>query len=383
MSRNQHTDHFSSAALWCGVAASLVMLDACGSSPPPEPVAAPPPPPATAPVASAAPAPPPTAAPVTPPLPVMTVPKEAGLLAPESVLYDAESDTYLVANVNGKPADADKNGFISKIGPDGAVIALKWIDGSKPGATLDAPKGMAISAGTLYVADITWVRLFDSKTGASKGKLAVAGATFLNDVSAAPDGIVFLSDTGWKAEGDGFANTGTDAVVRIDPKRVIPAPLLRDTALGNPNGVAATADGVWVLSAKGELARVSKDGKRDAPTKLPKGGLDGLVILADGSMLVSSWEGSAVYHGKPGGEFRAILTDLAGPADIGYDVKRGRLLIPQMPKDTVVAYDLAALSGGATSASPPAPAAAPTAAAAAPGAASAAAAKPAPSSSRP
>jgi hypothetical protein len=44
--------------------------------------------------------------------------------------------------------------------------------------------------------------------------------------------------------------------------------------------------------------------------------------------LVSSWEGSAVYRGKPGGDWSLVLGDLRAPADIGYDSKRNRILVP-------------------------------------------------------
>jgi hypothetical protein len=33
-----------------------------------------------------------------------------GLATPESVLYDAASDVYIVSNINGAPAAADDNG---------------------------------------------------------------------------------------------------------------------------------------------------------------------------------------------------------------------------------------------------------------------------------
>ena len=40
-----------------------------------------------------------------------------GFESPESVLYDELADLYLVSNVNGGLADADGNGFISRLGP--------------------------------------------------------------------------------------------------------------------------------------------------------------------------------------------------------------------------------------------------------------------------
>ncbi len=93
-----------------------------------------------------------------------------------------------MANIDGNPSEADGNGYISRVSPDGEILDLKWIDGSSGGVDLSAPKGMAISGGLLYVSDITEIRLFDANTGAPKGMVAVPGATFLNDVAAGPDG---------------------------------------------------------------------------------------------------------------------------------------------------------------------------------------------------
>jgi hypothetical protein len=55
---------------------------------------------------------------------------------------------------------------------------------------------------------------------------------------------------------------------------------------------------------------------------------------------VSSWESSTVYRGKLGGTFDAVLTGQKSPADIGYDTKRGRVLVPHFTEDTVEVYDL-------------------------------------------
>jgi hypothetical protein len=75
--------------------------------------------------------------------------------------------------------------------------------------------------------------------------------------------------------------------------------------------------------------RVAKvGGSVENVVTLPTGGLDGLVRLADGSLFVSSWDGKAVYHVDPQGQVHTILENIESPADIGYDTKRGRLLIP-------------------------------------------------------
>jgi hypothetical protein len=315
-----------------------------------------------------------------------------GFAHPENVLYDADQDVYFVSNVNGEPTAKDKNGFISKVSPDGQVLELKFIDGTSPKTMLDAPKGMAIFGDFLYVADLSHVRIFDRKSGVARGQLHGAGTTFLNGLAADASGTIFATDTGWKASPTGPAPSGSDSVLKIDPKKVKVEVALKDPSLGNPNGIIATATGVLVVNWLGELFDVSKDGKKGTVTKLPKAQLDGFVQLADGTLLISSWEGKAVYRGKVGGEFKPVLADMNSPAAIGYDSKRNRVLVPGMMDDRVLCVELtadvdaaplAAPALGTTPAPvPPAPAATPGPAPAAPaaaagGAAAATASKPA------
>lgn len=266
-----------------------------------------------------------------------------GFATPESVLVDPSGDHYLVSNVDGAALAADKKGFISKISPDGNVTDLKWIESGKNKVTLNAPKGMAIANDLLWVADLDTVRTFDPKTGEPKGDVKVPGATFLNDVVAGPDDRVYVSDTGMKAGGKGFEPSGTDAVYAIGKDKKL-VTIAKDKSLGGPNGLAIGGDkswSIWVASfATGELYTLDEKGKRQNAEKLPKGSLDGLVVLPGGDVLVSSWEASAVFRGKGGGPWREVIRDVKSPADISYDAKRGRVLVPLFDGNEVRAYDL-------------------------------------------
>ncbi len=264
-----------------------------------------------------------------------------GLQTPESVLYDAANDRYLVSNINGSPFAVDDNGFISHVSPAGDVVSLKWIDGGDDKVTLNAPKGMAIADGVLYVADITAVRMFDLATGEAKGEIAIEGASFLNDMVAGkpgPDGAIplYVSDTGVK---EGFVPVGTDAIYRIDGGKA--AAIAKDAALAGPNGLAIDRAGLWVVSfGSGELYQLDSDGQKDAVVKLPKGQLDGIVVLPDDDFLISSWEAAAIYRGPASGPFETVITGVTAPADIGYDTKRGRLLIPRFNDNAVDIYEV-------------------------------------------
>jgi len=262
-----------------------------------------------------------------------------GIATPESVLYDEANDRYLVSNINGKPDAADNNGYISELSPDGKVLRGKFIAAGVGKVKLDAPKGTGISGGVLYVSDITVVRLFDLKTGMPKQDIAVPGATFLNDIAVAKDGRVFVSDSGIKSNQSGFEPTGSDAVYVIEKGKVKTVAKGKD--LGGPNGLIAVSNGVLVNTFNSdEVYRIDEKGEKHDMTKVPTGGLDGMVQLADNVLLVSSWKGSAIYRGSLGGKFDVILSGLAGAADIGFDSKRKRVLVPRFMDNAIEVYDL-------------------------------------------
>lgn len=248
-----------------------------------------------------------------------------GFETPESVIHDPLTDRYLVSNINGGPLDADDNGFISLLADDGQVLSLKWIDGASDSVTLNAPKGMAVVGEYIYVADITEIRRFDRRTGAARGSTRIPGASFLNDVAATEDGMVYFTDTGLRSGANGLEPAGTDAIYRMHPDGAIDT-LARGSELGGPNGITVSGDSVWVASfGSGEIYRV-ENGARVDVFKPAKGRLDGLV-LAFGELFVSSWEGETVYRGTPG-TLAEFLHGLKAPADIGHDLWRNRLLIP-------------------------------------------------------
>jgi sugar lactone lactonase YvrE len=271
--------------------------------------------------------------------PIVTY-KNVGLETPESVLFDDVNDVYIVSNVHGKPLEADNNGFLSKLSPDGKVETLKWIEGGKNKVTLNAPKGLAIVGDMLYVADLDTVRMFDRKTGAPAGEVKVPGAVFLNDVTATADGRVLVSDTGMKAGAKGFEPAGTDAVYAIDKAKKLTT-IAKGKELGNPNGLYSAGEKTWVVTfGSGELYALDAKGKKTDAQKLPKGSLDGIVALPSGDLLISSWEGNEVFRGKPGGDFTPAIENVKSPADIGYDTKRARLLVPLFESNEVQGYEI-------------------------------------------
>jgi hypothetical protein len=288
--------------------------------------------PVVAPLMPLAPAPPPggSDAEIVTTAPALLV--KGGFLAPESVLYDPAADQYLVSNVNGLPNDADDNGFVSRVSPEGKVVMLKWIDGAEPNVELHAPKGMAIVGEVLFVADLDRIRKFSTRNGAALGEIAVPGASSLNDVSAAPDGTLYFTDLGARVTDEKLEPTGQDAVYKLVREQA--RAVVRGKQLNQPNGVWADASSVWVVSFGNSDLFDVKSGSKSKAQKLPAAQLDGIIKSNNGKFYVSSWEGNAILSGEPGGTF-LVVYDVSAPADIGYDSKRNWLLIPLMLENTI------------------------------------------------
>jgi len=262
-----------------------------------------------------------------------------GFSTPESVLYDPDQDVYFVSNINGSPLEADDNGFISRIDAETRMIEPMWIDGAKEDVILGAPKGMAIDGDTLWVTDITVVRKFDRKTGAPMGEVAIGGTTFLNDTTVGPDGSVYVSDSGLKGGAEGFEPSGTDAIYRIAPDGSVEKLISGDELL-RPNGLVATADGVWAVTFGANELYLVADGAKSSVVQLPSGSLDGVVLLEGGDLLIASWEAGSVFRGPVAGPFTAVITDAPSPADIGFDTKRSLVLIPLFMDNKVMLHPL-------------------------------------------
>jgi outer membrane protein assembly factor BamB len=244
---------------------------------------------------------------------------------PESVLHDSVADVYLVSNINGNPTAKDDNGFISRVSPDGGVLELRWIDGARRDVRLNAPKGTGIKGDTLFVADIDEVRMFHRVTGASLGSRPVAGSSFLNDLAVGPDGTVYVTDTGLRPD---FSPSGTAAVYRFD-EAGRPVALARGDTLGLPNGLLAARQRVLVVAWNGSVYALDTAGTMRPRPRAPRAQLDGVVATLGDAIIISSWEDSSLIAQLPGDTgYVRVVTGLVAPADIGYDARRNRVVVP-------------------------------------------------------
>lgn len=250
-----------------------------------------------------------------------------GFAQPESALWDAARGHIYVSNIAGAPEAADGAGWISLLGADGRVIAPQWSKG------FDAPKGMALAGGALWVADITRLRRIDPDSGALLPSVELPGAVFLNDVAADVDG-----------EGVYVSDMMTGVIWRADAQGAVPYV----SGLGLPNGIAV-AQGVLFVATWGEglhadfrtdhaggLFRV--DPASQEVTPVPGGGglgnLDGLIADAQGGLIFSDFMAGRIAR-LAQGDLREIAAPGLGSADIA--AGDGVILVPMMMDNTLIA----------------------------------------------
>jgi DNA-binding beta-propeller fold protein YncE len=239
----------------------------------------------------------------------------------ESVIYDKANDVLYVANINGDPSVKDGNGFLSKVTLDGKVSEPSWVKG------IDAPKGMGIFNGKLYVADIDRIHEIDIATGKISKTYPATGAKFLNDITVDDAGGVYVSDTGG----------GTIYLI----KDGVLSKWIENIA--SPNGLLAENNQLLVLGFESKvLSSIDVATKQITQKTDSIDNGDGIEAIGGGAYLASSWNGMVHYVGP---DFKRTLildttADQVSAADIEYIAEKNLLLVPTFFKNKVVAYDL-------------------------------------------
>jgi sugar lactone lactonase YvrE len=264
---------------------------------------------------------------------------DSGLATPESVLWDAERNVWYVSNINGQPPAKDDNGYIVRLGPDGAMLdSLPFINGADGDVTLHGPKGMALVGDTLWVADIDAVRAFSviSGTEVATVDLASMQATFLNDVAVGSDGTIYITDSGIAFDASGnMTHPGKSRVFAVRGRTAEEAvELPRESAA---NGIAwhPTLD-AWMIVGFNTTDIYAWVPGTSSATVVGSGvgGGDGLAVLADGRAVYSSWADSSLNVFE-GGASTTLRKGLPAPADLGYDPARGIIAVPLFQGDRV------------------------------------------------
>lgn len=253
-----------------------------------------------------------------------------GLSGPEAVHYDSEQDVYFVSNFNGDAA-GDANGFISRVGPDGRIEALKFMVGTVE-APLHGPRGMRIVGDILWVADADGLHGFDRHSGKHIEFIDFSehAPGFLNDVEVDTAGALYVTDTG-----DARLFRVENGEITVLAAQELESP---------PNGIVwYSGEDAFVLAPWGGGLELKAwrplEGKLVEIGRLAEGGnIDGLEEH-DGRLIVASQVDQAIWSWRDGQAVK--LFDTTGrPADIGIDSRRGRIAVPYIALDRVELWAL-------------------------------------------
>lgn len=236
----------------------------------------------------------------------------------ESTLYNSENNIIYVSNIDGHHSEKDGKGFISILNPDGSIGKLDWVTG------LNAPKGMAIMDGNLYVTDIDELVQINIANSSIVNRYPVQDAAFLND--AATDGKnIYFSDT----------ETGRVHVLENGNVNLV------TEGMAGINGLAFNKTGqLFILDGKGLHKYVMADKITESVNDAVTGG-DGLVVIDDSTYIASRWKGE-IYLIRNGKEQLLLDTknEDSNTADIDYIPSEKLVLVPTFLKNRVAAYKL-------------------------------------------
>ena len=240
------------------------------------------------------------------------------LAVPESVLYDGVKEVLYVSLIDGGGAEKDGKGGIALLNTDGSIRNATWISG------LNAPKGLALHKGLLYIADIDVVIVLDVVSGNVIDEIGIKEAVFLNDVTVDNEGVVYVSDT------------RENKIYKIDEGNYS---LYMDN-VNNANGLKWLNGSLYTLAGK-ELWRIDSQKKVTIVAKGFEQAGDGIEPVGNGDFLVTCWPG-LIYYVKADGVIEK-LQDVQGEmntADLGFNARERILYIPTFNSNSVIAYKL-------------------------------------------
>lgn len=241
----------------------------------------------------------------------------------ESAVFDAKTN-IIYASVMGNAEEGD--GSIATIALDGTIINPKFI------SDLNDPKGIVITKDKLYVSDVTVLVEADLATGKIIKKHTMEGIQFLNDVTIASDGTIYVSDT------------FTSKIYALNTEGVFSL-WLEDAALDNPNGLLIQDKTMYVASwgGKPEGGRVSKINMItktvDTISKVI-GNLDGIRPYDKNHLIISDWRSGNIFLVDEKGNTEQLLQVGQSVGDIAYINDKKLLLLPMNKQSRLLFYEL-------------------------------------------
>jgi hypothetical protein len=248
----------------------------------------------------------------------------AVLKTPESACYDSTRKVIYVSNMVVTTGAKDGQGYVAKLSSDGKVLANPWVTG------LHGPKGMALTGTRLFVSSIDEIVEIDVEQGTIVHRYPVEKAKDLNDVTLAPDGTVYATDTRKDQHFIFMLKDGKTSV------------FLDSADVSRSNGIACDGDRLLVAGKGGRLLAIDRATKAITVLFEKTGYIDGLVKISDRQFLISDWSGTIQLLET--GQLPLKLLDTKplkiNAADLGWIASDKTILVPTFADNRVVAYRL-------------------------------------------
>lgn len=250
--------------------------------------------------------------------------------SPESITTDGQF--FYVSNLGEEmaPSKVDGDGFILRIQPDGHIVGKV-----AEGVGLNAPKGMVVIDGILYVTDIDRIVAIDP-----------LAQTFLWE-SFCPDKTSFLNDLAVANGGMYVSATDISKIYFFNPKAKTwsPVPL---TDVNSPNGLAYDEESNVLYCAEypstptGRLLRINLETGKAQAVREVQGQLDGIALTGDGRLVFSNWSDYSIhlFDLEVVRIDKIPFQDMGGPADLYYDESSNVIWVPRMIENQLAKIEL-------------------------------------------
>lgn len=233
--------------------------------------------------------------------------------SPESVTYDSIGKRYLVSNTSGQK--------ISQRSRTGDVTDFVTVGGSIHGVTVHDNK--------VYVCNGTRIKGYDLTNAAEIFNVTLSGSTFLNDLAADENGMLYVTD---------FTNRRIYKVNTLNGEWWIYVASTTNT----PNGIYVDAvRNRLLVCCWGSNAPVKSVNLADSSISniitTPYGNCDGISLDKYDNVYISTWSAQSVvrYDINFSGPAFNVVSGLSNPADIYVNKATDTLAVPNASNNTV------------------------------------------------
>ena len=259
--------------------------------------------------------------------------------APDQAIWHAKTRTWFVSNLGGGISlKKDNYGWITQTDQKGNVIHECWI-GKMDG--MHAPSGMTITEDYLYVCDregVFEINIADRKVN---NFFSITGAAFINDITIADNGDLFVSDF--------FGNK----IYKLPKATRIPEIWLETDQLKTPDGLYIDKNNLIVASwgklsnpetfetsELGDLLSIDLKTKKIEILISKIGNLEGITKAGKYYYLTDWFAGKILKVDAKQKIVIDFISGLQNPTDLNYSAELNVLAFPQHGTNQVLFVNL-------------------------------------------